>query len=110
MPQVVFDSQTIECEFRANLRQVLLQHKLPLYNGIAAKINCRGFGTCGTCAVEVDGPVTEPTRIEKWRLGFPPHQPDSGLRLACQCLVLGDLKIEKYGGMWGNKTFSEPES
>ena len=76
---------------------------LPPYNGIANAIHCRGLGTCGTCAVELKGDVSDPTAVEKWRLGFPPHRSDSGLRLACQCQVLGDLKITKHGGMWGHQ-------
>lgn len=103
MQTIHFEGQTIECEHGENLRSVLLAAKLPLYNGIAKTIHCRGLGTCGTCAVEIEGNVTEPTRVEKWRLGFPPHKSDSGLRLACQCCVLGDLTITKHDGMWGSK-------
>ena len=103
MPKISFSGQEIDCEAGANLRRVLLDANLPLYNGIANAIHCRGLGTCGTCAVELEGNVSEPTKVEKWRLGFPPHRSDTGLRLACQCQVLGDLKIEKHGGMWGNK-------
>jgi ferredoxin len=58
------------------------------HNGRAALINCRGLGTCGTCAVEVQGEV-EPrgwTPQERLRLNFPPHAPprNARLRLACQ--------------------------
>ena len=35
--------------------------------------------------------------------GFP-HRPESGLRLACQCSVLGDLKITKHDGLFGQRT------
>lgn len=103
MPKIHFEGRTIECEQGDNLRRVLCSAKLPLYNGIAKTIHCRGLGTCGTCAVEIEGNVSDPTPVEKWRLGFLPHQSDSGLRLACQCKVLGDLEIRKHGGMWGNK-------
>lgn len=107
MPKIHFDGQTIDCEQGDNLRKVLCAAKLPLYNGIAKTIHCRGLGTCGTCAVEIQGDITEPTRIEKLRLGFPPHSSGSELRLACQCKVLGDVKITKHGGMWGNKILSD---
>ena len=47
------------------------------------------------------------TRVERWRLGFPPHVYSQSLanelRLACQCVVLGDLRLEKLKGLWGNK-------
>ena len=103
MPKISFAGQIIDCELNQNLRKVLLTAKLPLYNGIASKIHCRGLGTCGTCAVEIEGEVSSPTMVEKWRLGFPPHRSESNLRLACQCRVLGDLSVKKHGGMWGNK-------
>lgn len=101
MPKVTIAGQTIECEQDANLRRVLMQAKSPLYNGISKWIHCRGLGTCGTCAVEIEGKVSEPTKVETWRLGFPPHRPGNSLRLACQCKVQGDLQITKHDGMWG---------
>lgn len=55
MPIVKFQGQTINCEPFANLRKVLLDRKLDLYNGNLKYINCRGIGSCGTCAVEIIG-------------------------------------------------------
>lgn len=106
MPKIRFAGQEIECPEGANLRVVLLRARLPLYSRVARAIHCRGYGTCGTCAVRIDGPVSEPTGIERRRLAFPPHQPESGLRLACQCSVLGDLEVTKYEGLWGQHTES----
>ena len=83
------------------MKQVLLREGLSPYNGKARQVNCRGLGTCGTCAVEIEGKVSPMTRVETWRLGFPPHEEGSGLRLACQCQVLGDLRITKHPGFWG---------
>jgi len=103
VPAIQIDNITIECEAGENLRNVLLRAKTPLYNGVAAAIHCRGLGTCGTCAVQVDGPTSPMTRIEKWRLSFPPHQIENGLRLACQCRVLGDLSVNKPAGLWGHQ-------
>ncbi|MEM7477767.1 MAG: 2Fe-2S iron-sulfur cluster binding domain-containing protein [Planctomycetota bacterium] len=69
------------------------------------------MGTCGTCSVEVQGAVSSMTTIEQWRLRFPPHRSENPLRLACQCRVLGDLKIRKHAGLWGNKlSVSDSES
>lgn len=103
MPKITFAGETFECRVGANLRRVLLDAQAPLYNGVAAAIHCRGLGTCGTCAVQIVGPVSEITAVEHWRLGFPPHQRGAGLRLACQCQVLGDLHLTKHGGMWGQR-------
>ena len=104
MPTVRFGGKSIECLAGANLRMVLLRARLPLYHNVAKAIHCRGFGTCGTCAVRIDGPVSEPTSIEQWRLGFPPHSHASGLRLACQASVLGDVAVTKFDGLFGQRT------
>jgi len=86
----------------SNLRKALLEAGLPLYNGSAAWLNCRGLGSCGTCAVrKVEGSWNDPQGIEHWRLGFPPHRADSGHRLACQIRVDRPLKLVKDSGFWG---------
>ena len=43
---------------------------LPLYNGVARALHCRGRGTCGSCAVRIEGEVSEPTSTENLRLTF----------------------------------------
>jgi ferredoxin len=83
---------------------VLLRARLPLYTRVAEAIHCRGRGVCGTCAVRIEGPVSEPTPVETRRLSWPPHRADSGLRLACQCAVLGDIAVTKHAGLWGKRS------
>lgn len=101
MPIVKAQGKTIECESGANLRQLLLKHGVEVYNGPAKTINCHGLGTCGTCAVRVEGAVSEMEWREKTRLSLPPHSPDRNLRLSCQTQVLGDVTVTKYDGFWG---------
>lgn len=101
MPEVYAQGKTVHCDPGANLRQVLLQHGVAVHNGNAALINCRGLGTCGTCAVQVQGAVSEPTWRETTRLSLPPHTPGCDRRLACQTQVLGNLAVTKYEGFWG---------
>jgi len=102
VPTVRFAGRSVACPPGANLRTVLLRARLPLYDRVARAVHCRGFGTCGTCAVRIEGAVSEPTAVERWRLDFPPHDSASGLRLACQVQVLGDLEVTKYDGFWGH--------
>jgi ferredoxin len=103
MPKISFKGSIIECKEGSNLRAILLRNNLSLYNGVAKYINCRGLGTCGTCALKIKGEVSPLTPVEKWRLNFPPHRESAGLRLACQCKVKGDLNLEKGRGLWGQK-------
>ncbi len=93
----------VECAHGANLRAALSQDFSELYHPVARWIHCRGLGTCGTCAVQVSGELSPTTAIESWRLSFPPHHAGSGLRLACQACVEGDLEIKKFGGLWGHE-------
>ena len=64
MPKVTAQGKTFECPQGANLRQVLLQNGIKLYNGATSTLNCHGIGTCGTCAVQVEGAVSE----TEWRV------------------------------------------
>ncbi|MEB3343246.1 2Fe-2S iron-sulfur cluster-binding protein [Okeania sp.] len=101
MVKIQAQGKIITCDVGANLRQVLLKNNVDVYNGNATVINCRSLGTCGTCAVEIEGKVSQAQWREKARLSLPPHSPNSQKRLSCQVKVLGDIKITKYNGFWG---------
>lgn len=112
MPNVQAQGQTFPCAPAANLRQVLLANGIDLYNGKAKLINCRGIGTCGTCAVLVEGQVSAPNWRDTGRRSLPPHSPTRNLRLACQTRVLGDVRVTKFDGFWGqgSQTLWTPEA
>jgi ferredoxin len=101
MPKINAQGKTIECAIGDNLRQVLLKNEIDLYNGSATVINCHGLGTCGTCAVEIQGNVSPISWREKARLSVPPHVVGTTRRLACQVQVMGDLQVTKFDGFWG---------
>ncbi len=101
MPTVKFQGKTFTCSEGANLRKILLENKLDLYNGNAKYINCRGIGSCGTCAVEIIGEVSPPNWKDRGRRSLPPHSLTKNRRLACQTNVLGDIEVIKYDGFWG---------
>ncbi len=111
MPKVIAQGKIIECNRTANLRRVLLQHGIDLYNGGSKLINCRGIGSCGTCAIFIEGQVSPPNWRDKTRRSLPPHSPGRNLRLACQTRVLGDVKLTKFDGFWGegSQTVWTPE-
>ena len=101
MFKITAQEKTITCNQGENLRLVLLKNNIDLYNGQAKIINCRGIGTCGTCALEIEGLVSEPNWKDKARRSLPPHSLDKNRRLACQTQVQGNLKLTKYDGFWG---------
>lgn len=110
MPTVSFRGREIDCERGDRLRTVLREAGLSPHSDGADRLNCRGFGSCGTCAVAVSGAVSEPTRRERLRLSVPPHDGDGELRLACQTRVLGDVTVQKFPGFWGQHTDEPPLS
>jgi ferredoxin len=101
MPKVTAQGKTFDCESGANLRQVLLANDVEVYNGPAKTVNCHGLGTCGTCTVQVEGEVSEASWREKARRSLPPHSLKQDRRLSCQTKVLGDVRVTKYDGVWG---------
>jgi ferredoxin len=108
MPTVKYMGHEIECAHGERLRDVLRAADMPVHNGQAAWFNCKGFGTCGTCAVRIDEQVGPKNARETWRLDFPPHVESSGLRLACQIRVEHDLTVTKYPGFWGQHVEQAP--
>ena len=99
---VVFRGQEIRAKPGQRLRTALLLGGESPHNGGANAINCRGLGTCGTCAVEIvpSGAVTprDWTDAERIRLNFPPHGPpgNARLRLSCQVRLGGDCEVVKH--------------
>lgn len=119
MPTIRFRGREIDCEEGEILRDALLGAGESPHNGASRHLNCRGHATCGTCAVEIrgagegesegseardptaGGAVSEQTGAERRRLSMPPHDPDAGLRLACQTEAFDDVEVRKHGGFWG---------
>ena len=105
MPIVMAQGKSIDCPMGANLRQVLLEHEVALYNGGSKVINCHSLGTCGTCAVEISGNVSPLNWKEKLRFALHPHSlvgsREKLRRLACQVTVLGNIEVTKYNQFWG---------
>lgn len=105
---VAFDAYDGETLRTAALRRGIVSP----HNSHAKLVNCRGLGTCGTCAVEIKGSLepVDRSKREKIRLSLPPHNSKVFLRLACQVQVRGDLIVTKRSGMWGQGTELSKES
>lgn len=107
MPKIKINGKTIYCDTGANLRDVLIKHEISPHNGNSRYLNCFGLGTCGTCAVKIEGEVMPLNSIEKIRLSIAPHQLQQGLRLACQVAVNNDIEVSKGAGFWGQLATAE---
>lgn len=101
MPTITAQGKSFDCSTGDNLRRVLLDHNIDLYNGNARLINCRGIGSCGTCAVHIEGNISPANWKDRGRRSLPPHNAERSLRLACQTQVLGDITVTKYDQFWG---------
>lgn len=101
MPTITAEGKTFEVPEQTNLRQALLDQEIDLYSEGAKVFNCHGHGTCGTCVVLVEGAVSEPTKPENARMAVPPHSAHKERRLACQVKVLGDVRVTKFDGYFG---------
>ncbi|MCU0692682.1 MAG: (2Fe-2S)-binding protein [Polyangiaceae bacterium] len=103
MPKVTYQGRTMDCERGEVIRDVLARNGASAHNTLSRAINCHGLGTCGTCAVQVQGEVSPPGLIERLRLMLWPHTPGSGLRLACKARVHDDINVVKHRGFWGQR-------
>lgn len=101
MPQVKAEGKTFEVAEGANLREALLEQQIDLYSEGAQVFNCHGHGSCGTCVVQIEGVVSDPTKPETNRFAYPPHSAHKERRLACQVKVLGDVRVTRFDGYFG---------
>lgn len=102
MAKIMAEGKTFEVATETNLREALLAQDIDLYSEGAKVFNCHGHGVCGTCLVGVEGEVSEPTKLEMSRMAFPPHSAHKERRLSCQVKVLGDLRVTRFDGYFGD--------
>jgi ferredoxin len=102
MPQIAAEGKTIEVPIGTNLREALLDNNIDLYNGTSKLLNCHGHSSCGACLVFVEGEVSQLDTFESLRMAIPPHSGHKDRRLACQVKVLGDVRVTKFDGHFGD--------
>ena len=108
MPQVKFVNEkvTVDVPEGANLRKEARKAGVQLYSGPHKYFNCRGFGVCGSCNVELakgEDNVKKPGLWERLTLMlFHPAlflakmDKKEHLRLACQTKVKGDCEVKTH--------------
>lgn len=101
MPTITTEGKTFEVVEGANLREALLAQDITLYSEGASVFNCHGHGGCGTCVVLVEGAVSDPTKPETARMAVPPHSAHPERRLACQVKIMGNVRVTKFDGYFG---------
>ncbi len=95
LPKVHFvrEQKTIECKEGQNLRGLALLSGIRIYPGMTQMLNCRGFGLCGTCKVELepqDGVQPKPWKLREKMRGFC----KGNERLSCQVKVMSDINVK----------------
>ncbi len=101
MPRIMAEGKAFEVAEGANLREALLAQNLDLYSAGAKVFNCHGHGICGTCLVQVEGAVSAATKLETTRMSLPPHSAHKDRRLSCQVKVLGNVRVTRFDGYFG---------
>ena len=99
---LVNEGRTLEVPEGTNLRKALLNAGISPYVGKDNLFNCRGWGLCGTCRVEiVDGKGVPPRndREEAPLIGLVPfyaRKISPNVRLSCRIEVKNDIAIKMY--------------
>lgn len=105
MPKVKFvkEKKEIEVLDGANLRKEARKAGIEIYPGVHKIANCRGFGLCCSCRMNIKqgrDNVSQPGFWEKFNFLINPigffarvnHEDE--LRLSCQTTVHGDIEVE----------------
>jgi uncharacterized 2Fe-2S/4Fe-4S cluster protein (DUF4445 family) len=90
MPQLTVITDDIAREISFNKGDSL--RELLYGAGLRVRSGCLGNGACGLCLVQVEaGDAGEPTKVE--RISLSPEQLNDNVRLACQLMPEGDLRV-----------------
>ena len=82
------DNYTVECKDGEDLQDICEN------NGIDLPFSCKN-GVCGTCLCRVkEGTENLNLKTEQEEITLDTLGADNEQRLACQCKVLGDIKID----------------
>lgn len=115
MPTIKFvnEKKEIQVPEGANLRREALRNGISVYKGVEKVLNCRGWGSCGTCRVLITKGMENTSKMglkERIRLKFsmPYIGNEETMRLACQTNVNGDIEVQTKPplNLYGENFFS----
>lgn len=97
MAKITFlpDDKSLNANAGNNLRALAKSAGIGLYKGKGKLLNCHGMGMCGECAVKIEagaGNLSPMLRGEEKTLARVKKNQE-GVRLACQCVVHGDVTV-----------------
>lgn len=70
---VHYQGRWLEAQEGETVKKVLLRNGYTPHEEGSQYLHCPSLGTCGTCAMKMEGDLSEKTKIEHLRLHFPPH-------------------------------------
>mmetsp|Transcript_27632 Transcript_27632/g.79763 ORF Transcript_27632/g.79763 Transcript_27632/m.79763 type:complete len:334 (-) Transcript_27632:111-1112(-) len=87
--------RTLTAPSGCNVRQVLVDHDINVYQSLTRWTNCKGKQLCGTCIVNVadGGPNTNRKSMDE---GSTLRENPDGYRLSCVTFAYGDVTVETF--------------
>ncbi|CAB9500365.1 Ferredoxin [Seminavis robusta] len=87
--------QTITAPAGCNVREVLTDNKINVYQSITRWTNCKGKQLCGTCIVDITEGSGQTNRKSMDEASTLRENPDS-YRLSCVTFAYGDITVETF--------------
>jgi len=87
--------RTITAPAGCNVRQVLVDHGINVYQSVTRWTNCKGKQLCGTCIVNVSDGAPNTNRKSMDEASTLRENPE-GYRLSCVTFAYGDVTVETF--------------
>jgi ferredoxin len=89
------ETRTLQAPAGANVRQLLVDNGINVYQSVTRWTNCKGKQLCGTCIVNVKGGAMNTNRKSMDEASTLRENPDS-YRLSCVTFAYGDVTVETF--------------
>jgi ferredoxin len=89
------ETKLLQAPAGANVRQLLVDNGINVYQSVTRWTNCKGKQLCGTCIVNVEGGAMNTNRKSMDEASTLRENPDS-YRLSCVTYAYGDVTVETF--------------